>query len=239
MRTIVWTILAAAAAWGQPPVSRLDCVDVRYHVNNLVTYCQLRETTLPAASTLLARISGSGSISVRPWDGADILPRAQVLAAAESSGAAQAVASEVAIDAFDGSVRASGPKGDARRPWAANLEIYVPRETNLTLDTVNGDIAVENLQGRLSLTVTNGAISVKGGAGPIAFRSVNGNVSLEGVAGDIDGRGTNGVIRIEVGEWRRRSGRAARLFGARRAEFGAGQRRHQARFRRLDGLRNR
>ncbi len=63
--------------------------------------------------------------------------------------------------------------------------MWVPRGSNLDLETVNGGVEIDGVSGR------------------IQFRTTNGGVHLNDLAGDVDGRTTNGGVHIELSgtEW--------------------------------------
>ena len=60
----------------------------------------------------------------------------------------------------------------------ADLEILVPRRTNLELSTVNdGDIRVEGVDGELEIGNVNGAITLTAVGGSVVAHTVNGKVT--------------------------------------------------------------
>jgi len=60
----------------------------------------------------------------------------------------------------------------------ADLEIQVPRRTNLELSTVNGgDIHVEGVEGELEVSNVNGAITLTAVGGSVVAHTVNGKVT--------------------------------------------------------------
>ncbi len=60
----------------------------------------------------------------------------------------------------------------------ADLEIQVPRHTNLQLSTVNnGDVRVEGVDGELEIGNVNGAITLTGVGGSVVAHTVNGKVT--------------------------------------------------------------
>lgn len=61
---------------------------------------------------------------------------------------------------------------------AADLEIQVPRHTNLQLSTVNnGDVVVEGVDGELEISNVNGSIALTGVSGSVVAHTVNGKVT--------------------------------------------------------------
>jgi len=168
------------AVWGQAPVSKLNCNQPGLVVDDLVTFCQLREVTLPSADSF-AVDTVNGGISVETWDGPGILVRTKVQTAAGNDFLAEVLAGQVVVDTSSGNVVVSGPSTNSHQSWSAKLEIFVPPATAVTATSVNGSIAVSDVQGA------------------IQFHTVNGSVSLARVGGDVEGRGVNGSIFIGVG----------------------------------------
>jgi hypothetical protein len=60
----------------------------------------------------------------------------------------------------------------------ADLEIQVPKRTNLQLSTVNnGDVVVEGVDGELEVSNVNGSITLTGVGGSVVAHTVNGKVT--------------------------------------------------------------
>jgi hypothetical protein len=85
------------AVWGQAPVSKLNCNQPGLVVDDLVTFCQLREVTLPSADSF-AVDTVNGGISVETWDGPGILVRTKVQTAAGNDFLAEVLAGQVVVD---------------------------------------------------------------------------------------------------------------------------------------------
>jgi hypothetical protein len=187
---------------GQSPVSKLNCSQPGMFVDDLVTFCQLREVTLPSAGSFTVD-TVNGGVSVETWDGPGILVRAKVQTAAAGGYLAEALASQVVVDTSTGNVVATGPSTNARQTWSVRLEIYVPAATGVAITTVNGSIAVSDVQGLLQFHTVNGSVSLVGVGGNVEGKVVNGSIFI-GVGGDhwagqtLDVKTVNGSIEIEV-----------------------------------------
>ena len=96
--------------------------------------------------------------------------------------------------------------GDEGYSVRMDFQLQVPRETQLTLRTVNGgDVNVRDVRGRFSVHNVNGGIAMLGMAGSGEAQTVNGEVKItfrenpredsafESVNGDIDLRFVNGL----------------------------------------------
>jgi DUF4097 and DUF4098 domain-containing protein YvlB len=83
--------------------------------------------------------------------------------------------------------------------------VLVPRETDLNLETVNGSIAIADVQGDLEFEATNGSISLDGVGGNVRGRTTNGGVDAELTGRTWEGEGldletTNGGVRLRIPE---------------------------------------
>jgi hypothetical protein len=150
-------------------------------------HCEVRETRLPATGSLDLNARPNGGIQVEGWDRNEVLVRARVQAQAPTEAEAREIASVVRVEAGNGRVRSEGPRTDRsdrdradNRGWSVSYEVFVPRRTDLAMESTNGGIRVQDVQGRLEATTTNGGIS------------------LDGVSGDVRGRTTNGGLDVRV-----------------------------------------
>ena len=147
----------------------------------------------------------SGSIEVRAIDADEVRLRS------EGGGGLE----------IDGSRRRVSIRAPATGwfPWSrgvdVELQIEVPRESRLTIRSINGRIRVEGVEGELHLHAANGEIDVEGTpreayletmTGAIRFegerstvvaRTINGEVRLQGVAGEVEVSTVSGAIRVE------------------------------------------
>jgi hypothetical protein len=144
-----------------------------------VRVCEIREVTLEARGAVAVDAAPNGGIRVHAWDGNGIRLRARVEARARSEERAEELVSDVEIGT-DGTIRADGPRTGRREWWTVTFELFVPRDTDLDLRSVNGGITIEGVNSR------------------IAFETVNGGVDLEGVGGDVRGRTTNGHLEVTL-----------------------------------------
>ncbi|MBW3570366.1 MAG: hypothetical protein KY467_04605 [Gemmatimonadetes bacterium] len=143
-------------------------------------HCEVRETRLPARGSLRVDAGQNGGVSVRAWDGRDVLVRAKVQTNARTEAEAREIARGIRVST-DGTIRSTGPETSGRnRGWAVSYEILVPARTDLNVETHNGPISVERLHGDIRL------------------RAVNGPISLVELAGDVQARAQNGPITVTL-----------------------------------------
>ncbi len=147
--------------------------------------CEVREATWPSLGERLSiDASPNGGIEVVGWDRSEVKVRAKVVAVADSADEAARMAAEVRIDTA-GTIHAEGPPGGRYAHWWVSYQAFVPRRSDVQLESTNGGIRLTDVAGR------------------IAFRTTNGGVSLTRVAGDVQGRTTNGGVEVRLAgsEW--------------------------------------
>jgi DUF4097 and DUF4098 domain-containing protein YvlB len=161
-----------------------------------VQVCDVREFTSPATGSLSIVDRTNGDISVRAWDRNEVHVRALVRATARDLEVAREIAASVVISEVD-RLRASGPEGRGNQSWSVDYDVQVPRETELTVSTVNGEVAIRELSGDVSVDAVNGAITISDVSGDISAEAVNGQIAISHVIGDISAETVNGSIEID------------------------------------------
>jgi len=166
--------------------------------------CEERETRLGARESLSVDGRQNGGVSVRAWDGSDVLVRAQIRAVAPTREEAGEMARQVRVSTSDGTVHATGPETNGgRRSWAVSYEIFVPRRMDLEIETHNGPISVVGVSGEMELEATNGPMNLRDVGGDVRARTTNGplNVQLAGrrwSGGGLDAQTTNGPVNLTI-----------------------------------------
>lgn len=203
----VLLLLASAGAIAQPTRTLTDdewCEDALAWDNDREKACEVRETVV-STRRLDVNAGPNGGIKVKTWDRDDALIRARVVAAARTEAAARRFLQETEVTVDGGRVRTDLPE-TGRGAWVTvGYEIFVPREMDLDLQTLNGGVSVEGVRGEIEAEAMNGGISLSGVAGSVRARTMNGGVSVS-LAGDawegqgLDVQTTNGGISIDVPE---------------------------------------
>jgi hypothetical protein len=165
-------------------------------------FCEVRETTIPAASMLTVDGKQNGGVSIKGANRSDILVRSMVQAQGSSDGDAQAAGAQVLVHTSGGAVTAEGP---AQKSWSVSYEIFVPANTNLTLTTHNGGVSVSGVESSIEFHAINGGISLKNIGGNVHGDTVNGGVSVTLAAARWNGSGMdvstmNGGVSMKVSE---------------------------------------
>ncbi len=170
----------AASQSVAPAQDRNWCSADHFHVNDLVSYAEIREQRLANGSENSINPGQNGSIKVHGWDKGDVLVRACIQAAAQTDSEARAIASQVTIASGPGMIEPTGPATSEHTYWGLSYEVWVPNVSNLKMQANNGSISVDAVRGQ------------------IHFHTENGSVHLTQVGGDVDGSTTNGSLAIDL-----------------------------------------
>jgi DUF4097 and DUF4098 domain-containing protein YvlB len=166
--------------------------------------CEVKEQTIAASGGALS-VDGrqNGGIAVKGWERNETLVRYRVQTQANTQAEADTLASQVQVTTANGQIRAEGPETSGRAHWDVSYEIFVPRQTDLSLQTHNGGISISGVRGRISFEALNGGVSLKRLGGNVTGETVNGGLSVELTGGNWDGEGlnvktTNGGLSVSV-----------------------------------------
>ncbi len=176
----------------------------RHDWNDRPKVCVVRETGFhPAGGTLTIDPSENGGVAVYGWDRDSIGVVAKIEAQANSESAAQAIADGIHIDAGGRAITVRGPEIERRASWAVSFDVYVPRHTDLSLETVNGPLSVEEVVGSMQLRAQNGPVTLRAVGGDVTARVQNGPLSVELSGSRWDGPGLdaeaqNGPVSLGI-----------------------------------------
>jgi hypothetical protein len=197
-----FTWLAAESYAQKGDRGSLTCQDDWYNAR-LTSHCEIKEQTLPAGrGTLNVDARTNGGIRVRGADRNDILVRARIRAAALTEAEAREIAAQVRVET-GGQIRAEGPSLAHNRNWDVSYEIFVPRRTDMSLETYNGGISITDVTGRIEFDAHNGGVHLQNLAGSVRGQTINGGLSIrltgsrwEGETLDVET--TNGGISLMI-----------------------------------------
>ena len=156
-KTILWTTLmsvVAGAAWAEQPVN----------ANRAVT---------PGASISIENVAGS--LTITGSDGSEVRVTGIMGDDVEEL--------EITGDRGELSIEVVIPEDDnwqGERKIAADLEVQVPRDAALDIETVSAAIDIRGVSGEIEAGSVSGAVSVAGGGSDIEVESVSGSVSVSG-----------------------------------------------------------
>ena len=162
-------------------------------------HCEVREFEMSPGAFDGIDAGPNGGIEVSGWGRDAIHVLAKVEGRARQDDIAEALVSEVRIDMDGMALQADGPKTERRESWSVSYRVSVPHMYDLDLNTVNGGISIEDVNGNIEFSATNGGVSLTEVGGDVRGRTTNGGlkISLSGDQWDgtgLDVRTTNGGI---------------------------------------------
>jgi len=197
--------LAGATAMAQKKgEGTMECRDT-WGDDRLQNHCEIREQTAPMGGIVDVDAGRNGGVSVKGWDKSEILIRSRIQTAAPTLNEAQALAKEVRIETGGLKIHAEGPAERRDFFWSVSYEIYVPRRSNLNLESHNGGITITDVSGKIDFSAMNGGVSLRRVGGNVQGSTTNGGLSVE-LSGDhwdgeeLNVRTTNGGVSMAVPE---------------------------------------
>ncbi|HEY8411867.1 MAG TPA: DUF4097 family beta strand repeat-containing protein [Pyrinomonadaceae bacterium] len=184
----------------------LTCRDEqRWYNDRLVGNCEIREQTLSPSGALSIDGRQNGGVSVKGWDQNQVLVRARVQTGAPTEAEAADLAKQVRIETSGSKIFASGPEGRENYHWDVSYEVFVPRRSDVSIETHNGGIAIADVSGKIDFEATNGGVVLKRVGGAVRGSTTNGGLMIE-LTGDrwegetLDVSTTNGGVNMSVPE---------------------------------------
>ncbi len=173
-------------------------------------YTDTQQLSLPLSSGGTLRVSTqNGWITVRPGDVEEVKITAHKTVRSRTMEEAEQFCKETQIetetDASGVTVQVVLPQNyRGRANIAVSIEATVPKKSNLDLDTSNGRIEVEGIDGNVEMQTSNGRIVGQDIAGNAFADTSNGSVHLEDVSGSVQAGTSNGkvVVRDAAGDIR-------------------------------------
>jgi hypothetical protein len=198
--------LAASAAFAQGGNTKasLACTENNNSDNDTrARHCEVKEQTIAASGTINVDGRQNGGISVKGWERNEVLVRYRIRTQAETQAEADNLASQVRVTTAGGQIRAEGPEQGRDFHWDVSYEIFVPRQTDLTLQTHNGGISISDVRGRINFEAQNGGVALKRVGGNVTGNTVNGGLAVELSGNTWEGEGlnvktTNGGLSVSV-----------------------------------------
>ncbi|MBA3439619.1 MAG: hypothetical protein H0T92_07105 [Pyrinomonadaceae bacterium] len=187
------------------------CENNRYSVHRrgrqLASHCEVKEQTLQPAAGGTISVDGrqNGGVRINGWERGDILVRACIQTAADTEAEARELAAQLRVQTTGAQIRAEGPENSEDRSWSVSFEVFVPHESNLSLQTHNGGIRIDDVRGQIKFAASNGGVSLKALGGSVRGSTTNGGLSID-LAGNswngegLDVRATNGGVKMSVPE---------------------------------------
>jgi DUF4097 and DUF4098 domain-containing protein YvlB len=181
----------------------LACREGDWYNDRLVSSCRVREQTLPATGQLSVDGRQNGGVSVKGWDQNQILVRARVQAAALSLPEAEQLASQIQIETGGNKIFASGPESRKDSHWNVSYEVFVPRKSDVSVETHNGGVSIADVNGRIEFSATNGGVVLLRVGGTVRGSTTNGGLVVDLTGDRWDGESmdvstTNGGVVMSV-----------------------------------------
>jgi DUF4097 and DUF4098 domain-containing protein YvlB len=204
---LMLTGMASVAGFAQEGSSKgsLACRD-DWHSEKVASHCEIKEQMLPASgSTITVDARQNGGVSVKGWDRNEILVRSRIQTIGSAQTEADELAKQIKIETAGMKIFATGPETRRDYHWNVSYEIFVPRRSDLSLESHNGGISIADVHGNLEFNAVNGGVSLKRVGGNVRGGTTNGGlvVELNGERWDgeeLDVKTTNGGIVMSVPE---------------------------------------
>lgn len=184
----------------------MSCRQNNWYNDRLVGNCDIREQTLaPSGGAIAIDGKQNGGVTVKGWDQAQVLVRARVQTGAPTEAEAVELGRQIRIETSGAKIYASGPENRKDYHWDVSYEVFVPRRSDLSLETKNGGIAIADVNGRIEFSALNGGVVLKRVGGAVRGSTTNGGLVIE-LSGDrwdgdsLDVSTTNGGVIMSVPE---------------------------------------
>ena len=169
-----------------------------------VSHCEVRELAYQVGKNPIAIRGGqNGGMTIMAWDRDEVRIVYRVLARGRTREEAKALVSQIDVGVAKGWIRPTGPTESRRGWWAVEIKAWVPRSSDLALETHNGPAAVRGVRGRMNIKSVNGPVSLVDLGGAVIARVQNGplHVALHGerwVGAGLDAEAQNGPVNLIV-----------------------------------------
>jgi DUF4097 and DUF4098 domain-containing protein YvlB len=176
-----------------------SCSDLR--VTSSGALAQLNQSfTLSKGEAPILEINAAdrAQIHVRAWDHAEYSIETCKIAVADSRSAAEQIAAAISVSHAAGNLSVNGPGGETA-DWTVVFFIHAPKDAVLNLETKNGPIDVDGVNGNVNLRAANGPIAVHNCGGNVEVHSKNGPIAFHGDRGDVHLSAENGPIALHLG----------------------------------------
>ena len=183
----------------------LACREGNWYNDRLVSNCEIREQTLSPGGPIDIDGRQNGGVSVKGWDQGQVLVRARVQTGAPNADEAASLARQIKVEVNGGKIFASGPENRKDYHWDVSYEVFVPRHSDVSIETQNGGIAIAEVNGKIEFTAVNGGVVLKRVGGAVRGSTTNGGLVVE-LSGDrwdgeaLDVSTTNGGVIMSVPE---------------------------------------
>ena len=171
-----------------------------------VTHCEIREVTVPATGGVISvDARKNGGVSIKGWDRNEILVRSKVQTRTPTQVESETLAKQITVQTAGGKIVAQGPESRKDYNWSVSYEVFVPRRSDVSLETYNGGLSISDVTGNLAFNAMNGGVVLRRVGGSVKGGTTNGGLVVE-LTGDrwdgeaLDVKTTNGGIVLSIPE---------------------------------------
>jgi DUF4097 and DUF4098 domain-containing protein YvlB len=195
----------AGIAAAQNRGGSLNCNDSWGDRDRLQNHCEIAEQTIAAGGTITVDAGKNGGVAIKGSDRNDVLVRARIQTAAPTQAEAEQLAKQIRIETASSRISAQGPDQRQDYNWSVSFELFVPRHSDLSVETHNGGISISEVNGKIEFACTNGGVNLNRLGGNVHGRTTNGGLNVV-LAGDrwegeeLDVKTTNGGVNMSVPE---------------------------------------
>jgi DUF4097 and DUF4098 domain-containing protein YvlB len=146
--------------------------------------------------------TSNGTVTVKAADIPAVMVTATLRSRGDTSETAQERVDAIVLDlSQDGDVitiryRSNEQTEDVRRYSDVSFAVSVPRLADVAVETANGDVQVDRIEGKVGIHTANGAIDLRDLVGTIQAETANGAIDVVNVSGVLDLETANGQIDI-------------------------------------------
>jgi hypothetical protein len=177
-----------------------SCAGLRVDTTGQVARAE-ESFTAPKGAALEINASERGNIRVIGSARSDFRVQACKIAVGDNRAEAEGKLGRIAVGHSGARFTSSGP---SEGEWLVYFIVHAPKEAALDLETRNGPITVEGVEGKIRTRAGNGPISLDECSGDVQARVSNGPISFTGNSGNVSLATQNGPVTLHLtgDEWK-------------------------------------
>lgn len=136
-----------------------------------------------------------GTIEIVAWDRNEVQVTGHLAAGAEGL--------EFDVDEEDGEIEVSveAPdhwfyESDDDSEYRSDLVVYVPRETSISVETINATVKVDGVSGEIEIDTINGDVTISGDPSIVEVESMTGDIDIRAQAAQLDIEAVSGSVLL-------------------------------------------
>lgn len=177
--------------------------DIQLGGSGTATYCEERALGELRTGGDPAFTARNGDVSAQGAERGTVNLTAFVYANAATEERAQEIVAQVVIHTVNEDYYASGPDEQDGENWGISFDAQMPRRSGLRARSINGDLALSGVTGRILFETANGSAALSDLGGSLQGSASNGDVTVALGGGYWDGSGvdvdaTNGDVAFQA-----------------------------------------